>query len=236
MNFLDKKILLFLNGFVGRWPYLDSFLAQFQHNNLLKGAVFLTAIWYLWFRPVATEQDALDVRKKLFATICAVIVGIIVARLFAHLLPFRVRPAYNAELHLSMPADARASVPISWSSFPSDHAIVWFTLAFGVIQLHRVLGALACIYACFLSVGRMYAAFHYPTDIIGAAVISAGLLWLFHSEPIRTALYAPAVRLERWHPGLYYAGAFLATYEIANLFDEVRVLREMTWRMVRQVI
>ncbi len=232
MNVFDEKILLFLNGFVGRWPHFDAFVGELQRDNLLKGAVFLAPIWYLWFRPAQTEQQTLQSRQRLFATICAMTIAIVLARLLADLLPFRERPAVNAELHL-VPIDGRSFKLASWSSFPSDHAVVWFTLAFGVLQLHRSLGVAACLYACLLSGGRIYTEIHYPTDIIAAAAIAAGVTWLLCRRPVRIALYAPVGWLQQRHPAAFYAGAFLVSYEIANLFDEARALGELAWRAVR---
>jgi len=232
MNAFDRSILLFLSEFHGQQPGLDAVLAQFQENNLLKGGLFLTVIWYLWFRASSRDQDHVLTRQKLFATICAMIAGIIVARLLADLLPFRVRPAYNAQLHLQLPADTEDKLA-TWSSFPSDHAVVWFTLAFGVLGLDRKLGALACVYALILSIGRVYAGIHHPTDIIAAAFIAGGVLWLLDRPSIRATIYIPVASLQERHPGPFYAAAFLATYEISNLFDEVRVMALPAWHMLQ---
>jgi hypothetical protein len=46
-------------------------------------------------------------------------------------------------------------------------------------------------------------------------------------------LYSAVEKVLRSRPGWFYAGAFLATYEIANLFDEVRLLSKMAWRMIK---
>ncbi len=230
MNIFDRDILLFLNRFLGRSPGCDAFINEFQHSNLLKGTLFFTLIWYLWFRPQHSEQETLQVRQKLVATLCALTVGIILARTLADLLPLRVRPAFNPELNLRIPDALKQTGLLSWSSFPSDHAIVWFTLAWGSLALDRKLGVLACSYAVFLGFGRVYTGVHYPSDIIGAAAIAAGVTWVCHRERVRTALYAPLARLQLGHPGFFYAAAFLLTYEMANMFDQVRVLGWFAWK------
>ena len=63
MNSFDSDILLSLNPLLGRWPGFDSFISAFQHSNLLKGALFFSLIWYLWFRPQPNEREALQVRS-----------------------------------------------------------------------------------------------------------------------------------------------------------------------------
>ena len=104
------------------------------------------------------------------------------------------------------------------------------------MQLERTLGALACGYALFLSAGRVYAGIHYPTDIMGAAIIAGGVLWLFNRPEIRARIYAPVAGLQQRHPGPFYAAAFLATYEISNLFDEVRVVALPAWHVIRAAL
>jgi len=230
MNAFDRTILLFLDDLHGRSPGLDAALANFQQNNMLKGGLFLTVIWYLWFRPSAYEQDSRLIRQKLMATICAMVIGILVARLLADLLPFRARPISDPQLHLRPPSGFEELA--TWSSFPSDHAVVWLTLAFGVLQLHRPLGAVTLVYACLLSLGRVYAGIHYPTDIIGAAIIAGLVLWLLNRPAILAQIYAPLASYEQRSPGVFYAAAFLACYEIANLFDEVRDLAERAWHVL----
>ena len=230
MNSFDRDILLFLNRLMGRWPGWDGFINGFEQSNLLKGALFFALIWYLWFRPQHSEQQTLQVRQKLVATLYALTVGIILARSLADLLPLRVRPAFNPELNLRIPPTLRPTGLLSWSSFPSDHAVVWFTVAWGSLALDRKLGVLACGYAVFLGFGRVYMGVHYPSDIIGAAAIAAGVTWVCHRERVRTALYAPVARLQLGHPGAFHAAAFLLTYEIASMFDHVRALGWSAWQ------
>lgn len=39
-------------------------------------------------------------------------------------------------------------------------------------------------------------------------------------------------RLHLRHPGIFHAGAFLLTYEIANLLDQVRDLGTLAWHVL----
>lgn len=224
MNAFDKSILLFLNGFVDRWPQLEAFIYACEFNPLLKGALFLAALWGLWFSRRGTDADMRRRQEILFGSICALVIGILVARLAAKLLPFRVRPFLNPELGWHTPAGFDLSGLASWSAFPSDHAVVWFAMVAGIFAVNRFMGVLTVIYALFLALGRIYLGIHHPTDILGGAVIGIGLSALFHSQRVREKLYKPMIVLEQRRQGLFYAGAFLVTYEIANLFDHVRPL------------
>lgn len=228
MNGFDKNILVFLNSFVGRWPHIDVFIVHFQYDNLLKGGIFLAMLWYLWFAPSLTEREHLEVRKKLFSIICSMLVGIVAARSMATLLPFRLRPLANPELHFLNPGPVDLSWVIAWSSFPSDHAVVWFALAVGVFCVHRTLGVFAIAYAVFLGLGRIYTGFHNPTDILAGAMLGAGLSIYFCRKVVRNALYARIENFQTHYPGWFYALAFLVTFEASNMFDQVRSLTKLS--------
>lgn len=227
MNSFDKGILLLLNSYVGRWPLLDAVVVLWQRNNLLSNAVFLAVICGLWFKVATTKRQQLENRQTVFATFCATLTAIAIARLLAHLLPFRVRPAFAAELDFSVPAHANISGLLSWSAFPSDHAVVWFALATGILLSDRSFGVLAVLCAGLNCLMRVYMGYHSPTDVIGGAVIGCALTWTLARRSVRTALWVPFEGLEVRSPGLFYCAAFLALYEMSNMFDDVRAIA--TW-------
>lgn len=224
MNLFDKTIIQFLNGFVGVSPALDNIVVTSQFNNMLKGGVLVAVIWFLWFAKQDNRQKLDQVRQKLFASICAMTLGIIVARLLAHALPFSLRPLNNPELNLRFPSFITSGHLEGWSSFPSDHAVLWFALVVGIFYVNRIAGYIGLAYACLLAVGRVYACIHNPTDIIAGAAIGIGFSLLFCLERIRALIYIPIAYFERERPNWFYFLAFLATYEVASLFDDVKPL------------
>src|SRR6266446_3276434 len=75
----------------GNW-FLDR-MASFQESNtLLKSGVFIAMYWYFWFRKSTERQER---RKSILTIIAATLVGLVVTRLVATVLPFRVRPLYD---------------------------------------------------------------------------------------------------------------------------------------------
>jgi len=228
MNVFDRSILLFLNGFADRYPHLDVLLIHIQSDNLLKGAIFLAVIWYLWFRPARDEVERTQTREKLFAALMAMVVGIFVARLLAHLLPFRLRPIANPDLHFLVPGDGSNLGLMSWSAFPSDHAVVWFALSMGIYLVDKAIGRVVFVYALMLGVSRVYIGYHNPTDILGGAALGVGLVYLFCSEA--------AIAWGQRHAGAFYALAFLCTYEISNLFGEVRSVGLLTENALKLLV
>jgi undecaprenyl-diphosphatase len=59
----------------------------------------------------------------------------------------------------------------SESSFPSDHAVAAFAIAFTVAFIGRRMGAAFLAAATFIAAARVIAGLHYPGDVLGGAAI-----------------------------------------------------------------
>ena len=71
------------------------------------------------------------------------------------------------------PADTLLLVPASHDpSFPSEHAIASFAIAFSVVFVaSRLAGALFLAGAFAVSVSRIFVGLHYPGDVLGGMVV-----------------------------------------------------------------
>lgn len=56
-------------------------------------------------------------------------------------------------------------------SFPSGHAIFFFALAAGVFSTNKRFGAWLYVAAILIGLGRIAAGVHYPSDILGGAIL-----------------------------------------------------------------
>jgi undecaprenyl-diphosphatase len=113
----------------------------------------------------------------------------------------------------------------SWSSFPSDHAMVFFAMSTGLWYVSKTWGAVSSLYVAFvIALPRIYLGYHYPTDIIGGAVLGGLFAVAANSAPVRHRLAAPALRWLHAHPASFYTTFLLFSQGLATLFDAVRHL------------
>lgn len=200
-----------------------SHLVKFvSENGLIKGGFIATLIWWLWFQDTSTKQA---VREKLLGLMIATIGAIFIGRVLALCLPFRPRPIVNPELGISF---SQGNVALeSWSSFPSDHAVLFFTLAAGLWLISRPIGLIALFHAIFvICLPRIYLGLHYPTDIIAGAFLGIGIALLASRSDWRTRVARPLMKYADKSPSWFYSGFFLLTFQISEMFDSSRhVLR-----------
>ncbi|MGV8075635.1 MAG: phosphatase PAP2 family protein [Syntrophobacteraceae bacterium] len=212
----------FLNGFSRVSENFDSFLALIRTNHLLKGGILITILWWFWFQD--NKQSRL-VRERIVLTLVSCFIALFLARILAYTLPFRVRPMHNPILHFNVPYGIKPTTLDSWSSFPSDHAVLFFALATGILFISRKIGILAIAYVlvviCF---PRVYLGLHYPTDILCGALIGIGIVWLVIKTRISKPITQTAMRWLNKEPASFYACFFLLTYQIAAMFEPIRAI------------
>jgi len=65
-------------------------------------------------------------------------------------------------------------------SFPSGHAMFFFALAAVIYYFNKKAGMWALIAAALISVARIYVGVHWPSDILGGAVLGILTGWLVY--------------------------------------------------------
>ena len=215
---LDHNVVSFLNGFVNRSWTVDEVVWLVATNALPKVAMAVF-IWWTWF---GDSSNRTKHRQALISAIVGCLLGVIVARTIAFLLPFRERPLHNPALHLAWPQVVPAQTLISWSSFPSDHAALFFGLAAGFFFISLSAGALAMAWALVgVAFARMYLGFHYPSDILGGAVVGVATTLLANVARFRPAIAEPVLRWEADRPRCFYAGMFTFVFLFGTDFGSV---------------
>jgi len=217
MNPFDVAILLFLNQFAQRSPRFDECVAFLSSSNLLKGGVIVGMIWWVWFG----HEDVRRKRAVLLATLIASVPALMVAKILT-LVTFRTRPLNEPALSLHIPHTVTVTDWKQFSSFPSDHAVLFFAMAAGILIASRRAGWLALFYvSMFICLPRMYLGVHYATDILAGAAIGVIPVCLANLPRIRESMTGWALKWLDASPSSFYFLAFLVLYLVVELFDPV---------------
>jgi undecaprenyl-diphosphatase len=220
-------LLLFhaVNGWCGNWA-LDRIVFYEQGNQLLEGGVILTCYWWFWFATPSDRREAN--RRTILAALVGVFLSLVISRVLASILPFRMRPMYVAGIGYHAPSLEAPMNLENWSSFPSDTAAYFIGLTYGLYRVSRRVGIVALSYAAvWICLPRLYLGIHYPSDLvvgalIGVAVVALSLRFLGgHTRAADRMLHFVTFQEER-RPGWFYAAAFVLSFEMAMTFDDVR--------------
>ncbi len=185
---LDLALFHFVNGTLanplgdGFWPYLTDYDKQWPVR------ILLIAIWLallirggkrgrtaaLLFIPLLIISDQLS--------------SSVIKAFFARVRPCHAIPA--AELHLL--------VGCGGFSFPSSHAVNNFGIATMFSYFYPRASVALFGYASLVAISRVFVGVHYPSDVLGGALIGVGVasfvLWIWSNI---TGRFFPKLVVER---------------------------------------
>lgn len=218
VSLLDTSLEAHLSHLAWRWPRFDRAMSFLSEHNLVKGAPVVFLCWAAFFQKRPANHDSDESRSKLIGVIPLAIAGLVLGRALALILPFRERPFRTAGLHF--PWFPEMAGIYRWSSFPSDHAILFVALAVGIFFASRRLGAIAIAYVTLLIMGpRLFLGIHWPTDMLAGAVLGIAIAAMAAIPAYRKFVWKWAVRAWSSYPGICAASMFLVSYEVTDLFD-----------------
>lgn len=193
MNFIqniDNQIIESLNNIVGKNDILDFLLRFFAEYFVLIVPISLSLAWIFARRFWKGDADKVKV-GLLEATIAGIFGWQIINRIIKAFY-FRERPYDSGndfkELFFHRPDE----------SFPSDHTTLLFALTtyFYLLGWNKI-GNWALIISLIIAFARIATAIHWPTDILGGAIvgaISAFIIWNTQNQ-LRTKIIIPIVNL-----------------------------------------
>ena len=153
---IDLYLFNLINGFAGRWPWLDYlgiFLAKyFEYVLWLCLLLFLVLGLKKYWKMAAS------------AVFSAIISRFVLAEII-RLIWFRPRPfaLFNfIPLIQQSPAEA---------SFPSGHASFYFAFSTIVYLYNKNVGILFYIASFLIALSRVFAGVHWPSDILSGAIL-----------------------------------------------------------------
>jgi undecaprenyl-diphosphatase len=107
-------------------------------------------------------------------------------------------------------------------------------MAIATLMVDRRIGAISLAVAFVSSLARVYCGLHYPTDIVGGALLAAAVVcvYLAAAAPFEGRLLAFARR----RPALVASLAFLFAAQAATMFSEIRVIGAAAKRNVSEIV
>lgn len=231
MNSFDVTILTFFNHFAQRSEQFDKFVDLLFGNMLLEGGFITALLWWAWFRGRDTAKRD---RSFVIAGMGLTVLALVVTRVVALLIPFRQRPRYIPELHFRLPLGSGNYDMFNWSSFPSDHAVLYFCLGTILFFISRKVGAIALLHAFFVvCLTRIYLGIHYPTDIVVGILIGVGCASLALVPRIRELFTRPTFYWMEHSPRSFYPCFSLGMLIIASEFAPLREVLVDAWRAAK---
>jgi len=172
----ELEIVQILNNF-GAGTFLDRLTVLISNN------FFITIIFLSIFTIICTF-DKKNFKKLIIGVVVALALHLLISELlFKYLLPyfgiFRLRP------YLAYP-DLITPLGTNWlgSSFPSGHMSTILSILTPIVFYYRKFWLPTVIFALFMAFARIHNGMHYPTDVLGGAVLGSlyGLLAIYLSK------------------------------------------------------
>ncbi len=226
MSGLDWWLFRWINAWVARSP--AAFYQALDWSSRvpwLLATMTLTGLWFVGEEGVVPTQEGrltrMEAQRRVLMIIAALVGGFLAARVVQALVD-RVRPLAIAPMQVPIPPAVWDQIRAGLSTqgaFPSDHAVMMFVVATGVLTFHRRWGILALAVAAYLSLLRVGVGFHWPSDILGGAVIGIGsTLLAIRLIPWLRRLLDPILLQFRARPALMYALGFLFLWDLSQKF------------------
>jgi undecaprenyl-diphosphatase len=169
---MDYKIFRAINRLVGRYPSVNGIMIMISQKARYVYALLLILMWF---------RNRFYKKITIQATFSAGITLLI--NFFIKQFYFRARPFLNHNAHILPPIPSRMN-----SSFPSKHTMLSFAVATSILFYKRLLGWFMWLLAFLTGFSRIWSGQHYPSDIIGSALIGSltsvivhVILWLWNS-------------------------------------------------------
>ncbi|CAH2604687.1 Phosphatase PAP2 family protein [Rhodovastum atsumiense] len=218
----DLAILGLLAACVGENQQFHAAMLALAQCDFAQGIFLVMLFWFAWWHTSPQEPPARqeERRQTLSLVLLTSLVVVLLSRALQSVLAVHRHPPGLEAGQIAHLRDAMELGP--WGSFPSSHAILFFSLAVGLCWVNRRVGLLALAWcAGMIEFPRLYLGQHYPSDVMAGAVFGIGCMLAVLSLPLEQT----RARLDLWrtrHPGSFYAGAFWITCEFAHLFSQSR--------------
>lgn len=179
MQSIDTTLFLLLTG-TAHSPNWSVALAKFFASAIVPLVAVALVVAWVWARK--------GWRPALLDAVAAGVLGLVLVQLIGwfHYRPRPFEAGLGANLLNHLPEN----------SFPSDHATLMFALAFSLMVAgpQRKAGGGLLALAFVVSWARVFLGAHYPSDIVGGAILALACVAIVHSAMVRQKLWNKCVR------------------------------------------
>ena len=161
---LDMAVFWYLNSWAGVTPLGDALIVFCAKYLAYISVLAFLALLFFWRR---SRQE--NIRIFWVTMLSGVIARLGITeliRLFYH----RPRPFMAYHVH-------QLILDNEWS-FPSGHAAFFFAVAVAIFCYNKKWGSVFLVAAVFITVGRVIAGVHYPSDIAGGMLIGVAVAYI----------------------------------------------------------
>lgn len=216
-TYFDYPLIKLINGLSQKSLFLDKAIVEFMILDTVKILPIVTAVVVV----ALMQRSSRDVNRTFVTTLGGAFLAILLARI-AQNISERPRPIFANIPDFRIPFGTELDIPADWSSFPSDTAALGFALATAVLLRSRALGWVCMFWALVVtSMPRVYAGYHYPSDILAGGligVISALAVAYFPPQRVLTLSLNAMNRSQ----AIYYGAVFVILYMTSTMFFDVR--------------
>ncbi len=160
---LDVKLLYFLNGFAGKSQIFDTLVVFFaEYLQYILVAFFLVLLYFA----VYPKWEKLYIFGVTTTSIIISRLGVTeIIRYFTQ----RPRPFLTYSINKLL-SNGWFYSDTEWS-FPSGHSVFFFAMATAIYLYNKKWGVWFFIAAILMNISRIIAGVHYPSDILGGAIV-----------------------------------------------------------------
>jgi membrane-associated phospholipid phosphatase len=222
-EYFDRPVVQVINHLALSGGVFNRIAVGVTHPTF-QGAMIVSFVWCCWF-----SSSTPELRVRLVRGAAAAVLAGLIAHLLHDWLSFSPKPIFDPSLEIhplgvlgDMDILRATSHPLS-PSFPSERATLFAGLAIAVCMVSRKMGSLVLGFTVAVESCRIYLGLHYPTDIIASFCLAATFVRLSEGG----ALFGLGSQLVKWEhasaPSFYLCG-FIASYQMASAFQELRDL------------